>query len=224
MDDTFRLQGKRRLLAEILKMKGIKDQRIIEAIRKIPRHFFVARGLEDKAYDDNPLPISSGQTISQPYTVAFQSELLEVETGNKVLEIGTGSGYQAAVLSELGAKVYSIERHEELYKTASALLRKMGYNINLFYGDGYKGLPTYGPFDRILVTAGATEIPDELLKQLKTGGIMVVPVGDNKVQKMTRIIKTGDNKYEITEHNNFIFVPMLKGKVSGGSDEGFKKK
>lgn len=214
LEDTFKLQGKRRQLAASLKIKGIKDERVLEAIRKVPRHFFVGNGLEEKSYEDIPLPIGSDQTISQPFTVAYQSELLSVSPGHKVLEIGTGSGYQTAILMELGAKVFSIERHEILHKNASVLLKRMGYNPNLFYGDGYKGLPTYGPFDRILITAGAPDIPEDLLAQLKPEGFMVLPVGDLNVQKMARIVKTINGEFERTDYENFIFVPMLAGKVS----------
>jgi protein-L-isoaspartate(D-aspartate) O-methyltransferase len=219
MEDTFKLKGKRLLLVRLLQEKGITDENVIRAMQNIPRHFFVAPGLEEKAYEDRPIAIGAGQTISQPYTVAFQSQLLQVHQGLKVLEVGTGSGYQASVLCEMGATVYSIERHEELFRNAGSLIRKFGYNINLFYGDGYKGLPTYGPFDRILITAAAPEIPGDLLKQLKKGGIMVIPVGGINGQKMTRIIKTTEEKFEITEHNDFIFVPMLKGKVASGEKD-----
>lgn len=213
LEDTYKLQGRRRQLVESLRNNGIHDVNVLKAMERVPRHFFVGNGLEEKAYEDIPLPIGSGQTISQPFTVAYQTQLLQVGHGHKVLEIGTGSGYQASVLCELGAKVYSIERHEALHKSAVILLKKTGCPASLFYGDGYKGLPTYGPFDRILITAGAPDIPDALLEQLKPGGILVIPVGNADVQKMKKIIKTEGNKYEQSEHENFIFVPLLKGKV-----------
>lgn len=214
MTDSFKLQGKRRLLADSFRSRGIVDERVIDAIKKVPRHFFVAKGMEDQAYEDKPLPIGVQQTISQPFTVAYQTQLLKVEPRQKILEIGTGSGYQTSILVELGAKVFSIERQEFLFRNASALLKTMGCNASLHYGDGFKGLPTYGPFDRILITAGAPAIPEELLKQLKTGGIMVAPVGTLEKQRMTRIVKISECEYEITEHHDFIFVPMLEGKVS----------
>ncbi len=214
LEDTFKLQGKRRQLVENLKKNGITDIAVLEAIGRIPRHYFVGSGLEEKSYEDIPLPIGSDQTISQPFTVAYQTQLLEVHSGQKILEIGTGSGYQASVLCELGAKVYSIERYESLHRSAVILLKKIGYNVNLFFGDGYKGLPTYGPFDRILITAGAPEIPEVLLEQLKPMGILVIPVGSYDVQKMIKIIKMADGTIEKAEHEKFIFVPMLKGKVA----------
>jgi len=214
MEDTFKLQGKRKQLVDDLKKKGITDTAVLDALQKVPRHFFIAKGLEEKAYEDVALPIASEQTISQPYTVAFQSQLLEVKSNLKILEIGTGSGYQAAILSTMGANVYSIERHEALYKSTSVLLRKKGYRVNLFYGDGYKGLPTYGPFDRILITAAAPIIPDDLKTQLKTGGILIVPLGEGGRQVMTKLVKNKDDSFSVTEHDSFAFVPMLKGKVS----------
>ncbi len=162
------------------------------------------------AYRDKPFPIGADQTISQPYTVAFQTELLEIKKGNKVLEIGTGSGYQACVLLELGAKVFSIERQKLLYDKTRLLLRKLEYNPKLFYGDGYKGLPTFAPFDKIIITAGAPDIPKDLLLQLKIGGIMIIPVGGEEGQKMIRIKKISDTEFEKTEHGDFAFVPLLK--------------
>jgi len=166
------------------------------------------------AYKDQAFPIGSGQTISQPYTVAMQTQLLCVRKGDKVLEIGTGSGYQTAVLLELGAKVYSIERQRELFLKAEVLLSQLGYRPHLFYGDGYEGLPTYGPFDRILITAATEEIPEKLLSQLKIEGIMVFPWGSQSSQTMTRIIRTGYDQYEKTFHGEYVFVPMLKGTES----------
>ncbi len=214
MEDTFKLQGKRKQLVEDLKKKGITDASVIDALLKVPRHFFIAKGLEDKAYEDIALPIASNQTISQPYTVAFQSQLLEIKSNQKVLEIGTGSGYQAAILSAMGANVYTIERHKVLYKNAAIAIKKASFRANLFYGDGYKGLPTYGPFDRILITAAAPEIPEDLKSQLKTGGILVVPLGGGERQIMTKLLKNTDGTFTVTEHDYFAFVPMLKGIVS----------
>ncbi|MDX9941969.1 MAG: protein-L-isoaspartate(D-aspartate) O-methyltransferase [Bacteroidales bacterium] len=212
MIDTYRHKGLRRKLAEEVKGKGISDERIIQAIEKIPRHFFLDSSFVEFAYQDKPFPIGSGQTISQPYTVAFQTELLNILKGDKVLEIGTGSGYQACVLLELGAKVFSIERHHSLYVKTKNLLPKMGYNPRLFYGDGYKGLPAYAPFDKILITAAAPQIPAGLLQQLKTGGMMVIPVGAGGTQTMFRIIKRDENKYDQEDFGLFRFVPMLGSK------------
>ncbi len=213
MIDSYRHKGMRRKLAVTIKNKGIKDQRVLAAIEKIPRHFFLDSSFTEIAYQDKPFPIGSGQTISQPYTVAFQTELLQVEKDEKILEVGTGSGYQACVLLEMGARVYSIERHRTLYKKASQLLSEMGYLPKLFYGDGYKGLPTFAPFDKILVTAGAPEIPEELLKQLKTGGLMVIPLGGSGNQLMTTIRKLSDTDFEKKEHGYFRFVPLLGKKA-----------
>ena len=212
MIDTYRHKGLRRKLAEEVKGKGISDERIIQAIEKIPRHFFLDSSFVEFAYQDKPFPIGSGQTISQPYTVAFQTELLNILKGDKVLEIGTGSGYQACVLLELGAKVFSIERHHSLYVKTKNLLPKMGYNPRLFYGDGYKGLPAYAPFDKILITAAAPQIPAGLLQQLKTGGMMVIPVGAGRTQTMFRIIKRDENKFDQEDFGLFRFVPMLGSK------------
>ncbi len=211
LDDTYRHKGLRKLLVEEIKRKGITDINVLSAINKVPRHLFMESGFIKFAYKDNAFPISSGQTISQPYTVAFQTELLEIKKGDKVLEIGTGSGYQAAVLVEMGAKVFTIERQHELFLKSQILLTKLGYNLQFFYGDGYKGLPTYGPFDKIIVTAGATFIPEDLKQQLKVGGILVIPVGEN-IQKMTKIIKVSKDEYKINEYGDFKFVPFLKGK------------
>jgi protein-L-isoaspartate(D-aspartate) O-methyltransferase len=212
MIDSYKHKGMRRQLMETVRDKGIRDQRILDAINKIPRHFFMDSSFDAFAYRDVPFPIGAGQTISQPYTVAFQTELLEIKKGDKVLEIGTGSGYQACVLMELGAKVFSIERQRELYNKTRILLRELNYNPKLFYGDGYKGLPTFAPFDKILITAGAPEIPKELLKQLKINGLMVIPVGGSEGQKMIKIKKIADNEFEKSEHGDFAFVPMLKNK------------
>lgn len=212
LTDTYRHKGMRRKLAGSIKEKGILDAIVLAAIEKIPRHYFLDSSFIEIAYQDKPFPIGLGQTISQPYTVAFQTELLEVKRDEKILEIGTGSGYQACVLMEMGAKVYSIERHRPLHQKAKLLLQQMGYNPKLFYGDGYKGLPAYAPFDKILVTAGAPVIPEALLQQLKIGGILVIPVGQEENQIMTRIIKVTNNDFEKTEYGNFRFVPLIGSK------------
>ena len=210
MLDNAIQKGRRRKLVEIIKGKGIKDLRILEAIGKIPRHLFMESFLDRNAYDDYAQPIASGQTISQPYTVAFQTNLLELKKGDKVLEIGTGSGYQTAVLLELGAKVFSIERQRPLFEQTRVFLPKLGYQPNLFFGDGYKGKATYGPFDKILITAGAPFMPPELLKQLKIGGIIVAPIGKGD-QVMYSIKRVDENKFEKKTHGNFRFVPLLEG-------------
>jgi len=212
MIDTYRHKGLRRKLADEVKAKGIRDERIIQAIVAIPRHFFLDSSFVEFAYQDKPFPIGAGQTISQPYTVAFQTELLEIKKGDKVLEIGTGSGYQACVLLELGARVFSIERQHSLYLKTKKLLPEMGYNPRLFYGDGYKGLPTFAPFDKILITAAAPAAPPDLLKQMKVGGYMVVPVGAGGTQIMMRITKLENEKYTYEEFGHFRFVPMLGNK------------
>lgn len=214
MNDLMHHQGMRRRLVEGLRAKGIRDEKVLEAINKVPRHLFMDSGFVKFAYKDQAFPIGSGQTISQPFTVAYQTQMLEIEPHSKVLEVGTGSGYQAAVLLELGAKVFSIERHRELYVKTEQLFADLGYSPRLFYGDGYNGLPTYGPFDRIIVTAGAPYIPEELVRQLKVGGRMVIPLGSYERQEMTVIIKKSEDSYEKITKGDFVFVPMLKGIVS----------
>jgi protein-L-isoaspartate(D-aspartate) O-methyltransferase len=209
--DTYKHKGQRKKLIEELYRSGINDKRILEAMMKIPRHFFMDIGLDKLAYQNKAFPIAAGQTISQPYTVAFQTQLLEVKKGAKILEVGTGSGYQTAVLLELGTKVYTIERQKELYLNAQVLLKSLGYKANFFYGDGYKGKQSYGPFDGIIVTAGAPFIPDALKEQLKVGGILVIPVGENDKQIMYKITKTAENKFKEEKFGNFRFVPMLQG-------------
>ncbi len=203
-------KGRRLKLVETIKSKGIKDLQVLEAIGKIPRHLFMESFLDKVAYEDYAKPIASGQTISQPYTVAFQTELLEVEKGDKVLEIGTGSGYQTAVLLELGANVFSIERQRNLFEQTRSFLPKLGYRPNLFFGDGYKGKATYAPFDKIIITAGAPFMPPELLKQLKIGGIIVAPIGDGD-QVMYSIKRVEENKFKKETHGFFRFVPLLTG-------------
>ncbi len=200
------------MLINSLKSKGIENENVLSAMMNVPRHFFMAKGFEERAYQDNAFPIAADQTISQPYTVAFQTSLLEPKKGDKILEVGTGSGYQAAVLLELGIKLFTIERQQVLFKSSQILLKKLGYYPYSYYGDGYKGLPTYAPFDKILITAGAVAVPEGLLKQLKIGGIMVVPTGPRHSQDMLKIIKISENQYKPENHGKFVFVPMLKGK------------
>ena len=212
MKDTNKHQGLRNQLAKLLEEKGITDKNVLEAIKKIPRHLFLNSSFEDFAYQDKAFPIGAGQTISQPYTVAFQSQLLEVKKDQKILEIGTGSGYQTAVLCVLGAKVYSVERQNELFKTTSILLPKLGIRPkHLSFGDGYKGLPNHAPFDSIIVTAGAPIIPQPLMAQLKIGGKLVIPVGD-KDQIMTMLIRKNETQFEKHEFGDFKFVPLLENK------------
>ena len=210
MKDNFKHQGLRQLLVKTIKDKGIKDENVLKAIGRIPRHLFMDSGFIDHAYQDKPFPIAADQTISQPYTVAFQTELLQVKKGDKILEIGTGSGYQAAVLIELGAKLYSIERQHELFKKTSKFLPKLGYRAKkLIFGDGYKGLPEEAPFDGIIVTAGAPSVPKSLLNQLKIGGRLVIPVGED-IQTMTLYIRKSEKEFEKHEHGSFRFVPLLE--------------
>jgi protein-L-isoaspartate(D-aspartate) O-methyltransferase len=212
LKDTAKHQGLRNQLVSTLQQKGITDMNVLDAIKKIPRHLFLESGFQDYAYQDKAFPIGAGQTISQPYTVAFQSQLLEIKKDHKVLEIGTGSGYQTAVLCLMGAKVYSVERQNELFKKTSALLPKLGIRPkHLTFGDGYKGLPTYGPFDSIIVTAGAPFIPQPLMAQLKIGGRLVIPVGDD-IQIMTLLIRKNETQFEKHELGEFRFVPLLEDK------------
>lgn len=212
MKDTAKHQGLRNQLAELLGKKGITDKNVLEAIKKIPRHLFLDSGFADYAYQDKAFPISAGQTISQPYTVAFQSQLLQVKKDDKVMEIGTGSGYQTAVLCAMGAKVYTVERQNELFKKTSVLLPKLGIRPkHLSFGDGYKGLPTHAPFDSIIVTAGAPVIPKPLMAQLKIGGRLVIPLGEEH-QIMTLLIRRNETQFEKHEFGEFRFVPLLENK------------
>lgn len=215
MTDNFEAKGKRKKLVADLRQKGIVDEEVLRAIDKVPRHLFMDPAFLIHAYTDKAFPITSGQTISQPYTVAIQSALLRVKKRDKILEIGTGSGYQAAILAEMGAKVYTIERFRELFIKARHTLTSMGYSIDFFYGDGYDGKPQYGPFDGIIITAAAQEVPQTLLQQLKTGGRLIIPLGSFDSQVMTVVEKTDIDTFEYSEHGTFAFVPMLKGIVNG---------
>ena len=212
MKDTFKHKGLRQQLVEVVRSKGITDENVLHALGKVPRHLFMDSGFLDHAYQDKAFPIAADQTISQPYTVAYQTELLKVKKGDKILEIGTGSGYQAAILCEMGAKVYSIERQLELFKITSKFLPKLGYRSKkLIFGDGYKGLVEEAPFDGIIVTAGAPFVPKPLLSQLKIGGRLVIPLG-KKIQIMTLFIRKGEKDFEKHEFGEFRFVPLLEDK------------
>lgn len=212
LKDTTKHQGLRYQLATVLKAKGIDDEQVLQAIRSIPRHWFVDSSFEAHAYQDKAFPIAAGQTISQPYTVAFQSQMLQIKNEDKILEIGTGSGYQTAVLLELKAVVFTIERQIELFKKTSLFLPKLGYNPKRFiFGDGYKGLPEEAPFDKIIVTAGAPFVPKPLLSQLKVGGMLLIPVGE-QTQIMTLFIRKSNKEFEKHELGDFAFVPMLEEK------------
>ena len=211
-EDNYRHKGMRRIMVEELRNKGIKDENVLTAINNVPRHVFLDSSFLEFAYQDKAFPIGSGQTISHPFTVAFQSSLLDIKKNMKVLEIGTGSGYQACVLAEMGAKVFSIERQRKLYMKTKALLSELNSRIKTFLGDGNKGLPTYGPFDRILITAAAPEIPQALIEQLKVGGMIVIPLCENEDhQTMLRLTKQEDGSLLREEYGDFKFVPMLKG-------------
>lgn len=210
--DTFRHKGLRKKLVESIRRKGISSKSVLDAMETLPRHFFFDSGFLEFAYEDKAFPIGEGQTISQPYTVAYQTELLDVKRGQKVLEVGTGSGYQAGILFQMGAKVYSIERQRVLFQKAKEMLPKIGCMVKVHFGDGYNGLPAFAPFDRILVTAGAPFIPEKLVEQLKPGGRMVIPVDEHDYQVMTLITKNADNSIEISQHGTFRFVPLLGDK------------
>ncbi len=212
MIDTFKHKGLRKKLVDELCQLGIEDENVLKAINSVPRHLFLNSAFEDFAYQNKAFPIGEGQTISHPYTVAFQSQLLDINKGEKVLEIGTGSGFQTAVLLEMGAEVYSIERHKKLHDKAKILLKKLGYKPRyITFGDGYKGLPTFAPFDKIIVTAGAPFVPKDLLFQLKIGGVLIIPVGvENQI--MTSFLKIGEKSVEKLEFGDFKFVPMLKNR------------
>lgn len=214
-EDSYKQKGLRRQLVDSIRQKGITDENVLTAINNIPRHYFLDTAFEGIAYEDRAFPIGEGQTISQPYTVAYQSQLLEIKPFEKVLEIGTGSAYQACVLAELKANVFTIERQKKLFDQVKQFPFKSRYpTIRFFYGDGYEGLPTYAPFDKVLVTAAAPQIPEKLLQQMKLGGKMVIPVGGHEVQRMLRITKISDTEYDQEMFDNFSFVPMLAGKKS----------
>jgi len=211
LQDTYRHQGQRKRLVDTLRKKGIHDERVLAAIGQLPRHFFLEEAFEEWAYQDKPFPIGCEQTISQPYTVAFQTQLLEVEKRQKVLEVGTGSGYQAAVLALLGARVFTIERHRPLYLRAQKMFRQLDLRgIRCYHRDGYLGLPEMAPFDRIIVTAGAPTVPFTLKEQLTIGGLLVIPVGEEQ-QRMLRIIRHSETEWEEEDHGDFRFVPFLPG-------------
>ncbi len=212
-DDSYRHKGLRRQLTETVRQKGITDERVLEAIGQIPRHFFMDSAFDKIAYEDRAFPIGEEQTISQPYTVAYQTQLLEVKPFEKVLEIGTGSAYQACVLAEMGAQVYTIERQKKLFEKNKLFTYLRKYpSLKFFYGDGFEGLPTYGPFDKVIVTAAAPFIPPKLIQQLKPGGRMVIPLGEGNVQRMLRLTRQPDGGATQEVFDNFSFVPMLEGR------------
>ncbi len=212
-EDTYRHKGLRKKLIDILKEKGITDNTVLEAINNIPRHFFLDSAFDEIAYEDRAFPISDGQTISQPYTVAYQTQLLQIKPQDKILEIGTGSIYQASVLAEMGAKVFTIERQKNLFEKTKNFIFKTKYNnLKFFYGDGFEGLPTYAPFDKVIITAAAPFIPPKLIEQLKPGGKMVIPVDEGAHQRMLRLTKNADGSFSEESFENFSFVPMLTGK------------
>ena len=215
MKDTFLHKGLRNKLVEHLSEKGINNTDVLDAINNVPRHLFMDNAFVNFAYQDKAFPIGSGQTISQPYTVAFQTQMLKIKPYQKVLEIGTGSGYQAAVLNELNTNVYTIERQKDLFKKTKEFLPSIGYKCNFFYGDGYKGLEKFAPFDRVIITCGAPQIPQSLIDQLKIGGRMVAPIGDGDIQIMHLIEKISETETKITTHGEFSFVPMLNDKQNG---------
>ena len=214
--DTYQHKGMRKQLVELLRKKNITDERVLEAINNIPRHFFLDSAFDKIAYEDRAFPIGEGQTISQPYTVAYQTQLLEIKPLEKVLEIGTGSVYQASVLAEIGAKIFTIERQKNLFEQNKNFIFKDKYpHIKFFYGDGFRGLPTYAPFDKIIITAAAPFVPPRLIEQLKTGGYMVIPIDLGPFQQMLRLTKLADGSYAEERFDNFSFVPMLEGKNGG---------
>lgn len=208
--DTYKHKGMRRQLVDELRSKGIQDERILEAFNAIPRHFFLDLAFTEQAYSNMPFQIGAGQTISHPYTVAFQTQLLGVKKGDKILEIGTGSGFQTCILCELGAKVYSIERQKELYMKVKNIINHFNFNPRLSYGDGYKGLPTFAPFDHILVTCGAPFIPPALVEQLKIGGKLIIPLGEGNIQKMVVLTRISEDSEDVVDFGDFSFVPMLE--------------
>lgn len=215
-EDTYRHKGLRKKLVDLLRGKGITDENVLAAILNIPRHYFLDTALDNIAYEDRAFPIGEGQTISQPYTVAYQTQLLQVRPMDKILEIGTGSIYQATILAEMGAQVFTIERQKNLFdKTKNYLFKSKYKNLKFFYGDGFEGLPTYAPFDKVLITAAAPFVPLKLIDQMKTGGLMAVPVNEGDHQRMLRITKRADGSYSEESFSSFSFVPMLGGKNGG---------
>ncbi|MFT6244311.1 MAG: protein-L-isoaspartate(D-aspartate) O-methyltransferase [Salibacteraceae bacterium] len=213
MIDSFKYQGMRRQLVRELSDRGIKSKQVLDCFEAIPRHYFLDNAFAEQAYSNTAFQIGSGQTISHPYTVAFQTELLDIHKGEKILEIGSGSGFQTCVLCEMGAKVFSIERHKELHLKAKNIVRHLKYNARLSFGDGYKGLPTFAPFDKIIITCGAPDIPEELVNQMKIGGVMIIPIGEGVEQQMKKIVKVSDSEITIEDFGVFKFVPMLENKV-----------
>ncbi|MFZ4770631.1 MAG: protein-L-isoaspartate(D-aspartate) O-methyltransferase [Ferruginibacter sp.] len=212
-EDSYRHKGMRKKLMDILREKGISDEKVLTAMNNIPRHFFLDTAWDNIAYEDRAFPIGEGQTISQPYTVAYQSQLLQVKPTDKILEIGTGSIYQATVLAEMGAKVFTIERQKNLFDKSKVYVFKSKYpHLKFFYGDGFEGLPTYAPFDKVIITAAAPFIPPKLIQQMKVGGLMIIPVDEGEQQRMLRLTKKEDGSYSEEVFENFSFVPMLKGK------------
>jgi protein-L-isoaspartate(D-aspartate) O-methyltransferase len=211
--DSFKYQGMRRQLVRELSDRGIKSKQVLDCFEAIPRHYFLDNAFAEQAYSNTAFQIGSGQTISHPYTVAFQTELLDIQKGEKILEIGSGSGFQTCVLCEMGAKVFSIERHKELHLKAKNIVRHLKYNARLSFGDGYKGLPTFAPFDKIIITCGAPDIPEELVNQMKIGGVMIIPIGEGVEQQMKKIVKVSDSEITIEDFGVFKFVPMLENKV-----------
>ena len=212
-EDSYRHKGLRKKLIEVVRSKGITDENVLAALERIPRHFFLDSAFDEVAYEDKAFPIAEKQTISQPYTVAYQSQLLQVKPYDKVLEIGTGSAYQACVLAEMGAQVYTIERQKKLFESNKAFAYLKKYpSIKFFYGDGYEGLPTYAPFDKVIITAAAPDIPQKLVNQMKPGGMKVIPVGSGDVQTMKRLIRQADGSIKEEVYDRFSFVPMLGGK------------
>lgn len=210
MEDNYRHKGLRKKLVNEIRKKGIIDEQILDAFMAVPRHLFMDSGFLEFAYEDKPFPIGSGQTISQPYTVAFQTQLLDIHSGSKILEIGTGSGYQACILAELGADVYTIERQKKLFLKTKKFLSRFQYDLHLFQGDGFLGVPGHAPYDGIIITAAAPEIPQDLVDQLKVGGVLVIPLGEGSVQTMLRIVKQEDGSLQRQQFGGFRFVPMLR--------------
>jgi protein-L-isoaspartate(D-aspartate) O-methyltransferase len=213
-EDTYRHKGLRKQLIDVVRAQGITDEAVLTAMNNIPRHFFMDSALDGIAYEDRAFPISDGQTISQPYTVAYQTQLLQIKPNDKVLEIGTGSMYQATILAEMGAKVFTIERQKNLFeKTKQFIFKNKFPYLKFFYGDGFEGLPTYAPFDKVLITAAAPFVPPKLIEQLRVGGVMVIPVNEGDNQRMKRIVKIDEHNFEEELFDNFSFVPMLAGRT-----------